>query len=69
MNMCRMEFRDEARMFQGKRFQIFPHFELLLAVEVVEQMMKVDLCHLSEQRKETGHVLPLEERKLHIKCW
>lgn len=38
------------------------HLQLLLAVEVVEEMMKVDLRHLSEQREKTGHVLPLDER-------
>lgn len=39
------------------------HLQLLLAVEVVEQMMKVELRHLSEQRQKTGDVLPLDERK------
>lgn len=35
------------------------HLQLLLAVEVVEQMVEVDLSHLLEQREQAGDVLAL----------
>lgn len=38
------------------------HLQLLLAVEVVEQMVEVDLSHLLEQREQAGDVLALYER-------
>lgn len=37
------------------------HLQLLLAVEVVEQMVEVDLSHLLEQREQAGDVLALSE--------
>lgn len=37
------------------------HLQLLLAVEVVEQMVEVDLSHLLEQREQAGDVLALHE--------
>lgn len=37
------------------------HLQLLLAVEVVEQMVEVDLSHLLEQREQAGDVLALRE--------
>lgn len=35
------------------------YLQLLFAVEVVEEVVKVDLRHLLEQREEAGNVLPL----------
>lgn len=48
------------------------YLQLLFAVEVVEEVVKVDLRHLLEQREEAGNVLPLhagEKTKLSQVAW